>query len=391
MYRVISHCQGKGSLSHNNRTFQPKNADPNRKKDNIILVKESVADAYIHLFAEAVEEYNNKQKRNDRKIDDYYKSLFGRKPCNSVLTGNNKQKSFYEDLVQIGDMHDTPVGSDVAEIAKQCLVEYMKEWNVRNPNLYVFNAVIHMDEKTPHLHIDYIPVGHYKRGMSVQNGLAQALKEMGYGSGKDAINRWRKAERDVFADICFSHGLDVAEEEPGRGHSFTVDEYKEYQDQINELKSEIEAYEDELTEKINMFEAVSEAELNFKDIDNINSHVKSKKALNGSESVNISRSDYDKLLDMARAGVKSSVTIMSLENTISKLNKQVANVSYLTGKVVCLTKTVTNLENYKQSVDEFLLKKLLYEEWYQRCLRLEFEQAKFDRAMRTSFESENNR
>ena len=141
--KKISHVQGKGSIAHNNRTFQPKNADKERKKDNITLVKEPIGKAYERIFGEAVAEYNEKQMRADRRIDDYYEHLFHRKPCNEVITGANKQKSFYEDLVQIGDMNDTPCGSEDAEIAKECLVEYLNGWKQRNPNFELFNAVMH--------------------------------------------------------------------------------------------------------------------------------------------------------------------------------------------------------------------------------------------------------
>ena len=56
-----------------------------------------------------------------------------------------------------------------------------------------------MDEATPHLHIDYIPIGHYKRGQDTQNGIAQALKEM--ASAKARAIRWRAAEVEVLNAI----------------------------------------------------------------------------------------------------------------------------------------------------------------------------------------------
>lgn len=241
--RRASHVQGKGSIAHNNRTFQPKNADRERKKDNVTLVKEPIGKAYERIFGEAVAEYDAKQKRADRRIGNYYEYLFHRKPGNEVITGANKQKSFYEDLIQIGDMNDTPCGSEAGEIAKECLIEYMAGWEDRNPNFKVFNAVVHMDEATPHLHTDYIPVCHSKRGLSLQNGLAKALEEMGFGTGPNAISRWRERERGVFAEICRSHGFEVAAEQPGRGHSYTVDEYKELQDTKKALQEDIEILE----------------------------------------------------------------------------------------------------------------------------------------------------
>ena len=122
----------------------------------------------------------------------------------------------------------------------------MKGFQKRNPNFIVFNAVLHMDEATPHLHIDYIPIGHYSRGVPVQNGIAQALKEMGYGGGKDAINRWRQSERKALKEICISHGLEISDEAPGRGYSMKVEEYKEHQDKIHAYEQQEKALEAEI-------------------------------------------------------------------------------------------------------------------------------------------------
>lgn len=126
--KTISMCQGKGSLSHNNREFTAKNIDPSRTPDNIIFVQQDLGEAYHRLFDGVIANYNAKQKRNDRKIPDYFQHLFNREPSKSVITGANKQKSFYEDLVQIGTKDDTGVGTPDAEIAVACLKEYMEDF-----------------------------------------------------------------------------------------------------------------------------------------------------------------------------------------------------------------------------------------------------------------------
>ena len=238
----LSHCQGKGSLTHNNRKFNAKNVDGTRTKDNIVFVQQPIGEAYEQLFSQAVERYNARQKRADRIISkSYYEHTFKRDISQSVVTAADKRKSFYEDVVQIGDMKNTGVGSPDAEIATACLTEYMKGFQQRNPNFYVFNAVLHLDEATPHLHIDYIPVGHYKSGVDTRNGIAQALKEMGYGSGKDAISRWREAECKLLTEICERHGIQIAAPEKSRG-SLTVKQYKEYAkitEQVEEKKEEV--------------------------------------------------------------------------------------------------------------------------------------------------------
>ena len=137
-------------------------------------------------------------------------------------------------------MEDTGVGTEAAEKATACLCEYMRGFYERNPNFYVFNAVIHLDEKTPHLHIDYVPVGHYKRGVDTQNGIAQALKEMGYGTGKNAIAKWRQSEYLVFRRICEEQGFIISEPKKSRGVSFAVDEYKEIHQEKERLTEELQ-------------------------------------------------------------------------------------------------------------------------------------------------------
>lgn len=135
--KTISMCQGKGSLTHNNREFTAKNIDQSKTADNIIFIHQDLGEAYDYLFGEAVEKYNAFQKRNDRKISDYFQHLFNREPSKSVLTGANKQKSFYEDLVQIGTKDDTGVGSPDAEKAIVCLREYMEGFR-KEPRISTF-------------------------------------------------------------------------------------------------------------------------------------------------------------------------------------------------------------------------------------------------------------
>ena len=239
--RTISICQGKGSIGHNNRTFHTKNTDPARTKNNIVFVREHIGTAYDKLFAEAVKRYNAKQKRSDRKIKSgYFEYQFGQPVTETKLTSPDKRKSFYEYLIQLGTMEDTGVGTEAAEKATACLCEYMRGFAERNPNFYVFNAVIHLDEKTPHLHIDYVPVGHYKRGVDTQNGIAQALKEMGFGTGKNAIAKWRQSEYLIFREICEKNGFIISEPKKSRGVSFAVEEYKEIQHEKERLAEELQ-------------------------------------------------------------------------------------------------------------------------------------------------------
>ncbi|MDE6673061.1 MAG: plasmid recombination protein [Ruminococcus sp.] len=162
-YKRISFGQGKGSITHNNRNFIANNVDRNRIANNVTFISRHIGEVYDELFSGAVTRYNAHQKRNDRKIlGTYYEHLFHCKPSNSVITASDKRKSFYEDVVQIGKMEDSGYGTEDFQLVADCLMEYMNGFQARNPNFCVFNAVLHMDEATPHLHIDYIPIRHYR-------------------------------------------------------------------------------------------------------------------------------------------------------------------------------------------------------------------------------------
>lgn len=308
--KSISMCEGKGSLSHNNREFTAKNIDSSRTPNNIVFVQQELGEAYHQLFDEAVEKYNARQKRKDRKIGDYFEHLFNRPPGKSFIVNANKQKCFYEHLVYIGTKHDTGVGTPDAEITKECLREYMEGFQERNPNFYVFNAVMHLDESTPHLHIDYIPVGHFKNGLEVRNAKNKALEEMNFGKDAKANNRWRLSEWDILKNICNTHGIEISEPKKSRGYSYTVEEYGEHQDKINALNAEIERLTAECDETVAEFEKLSKKKVNITEIESI----EAKESMFGKK-VTLTQEGYDKLSDTAKKYV-------AMEKNIKKLKKE---------------------------------------------------------------------
>lgn len=270
MKKSISHVQGKGSLAHNNREFITNNVDRNRIKDNVIFKQEPIAEAYHKLFDGAVADFNAKQKRADRKKkESYFEDLFNRPPCQTVLTAANKEKSFYEDVVQVGLMSDTGVGTKDAEIVKECLTEYMEGFQERNPQFYVFNAVMHMDEATPHLHIDYIPVATgYKNGLAVRNGIAKALEQMGYGKAKDAISKWRESERGVLRNICERHGIEISEEQKDIDRKYlSVPEYKAMKTQKTLISKEMKVKQQQYDDISEELKPLCEIKENLKEVE----------------------------------------------------------------------------------------------------------------------------
>lgn len=239
----ISMPQGKGSQLHNRREYEkigkpiPDNIDVSKSSENITLVDKDIKQAYQEIFGEALEKYNAKQKRADRKIEDY---------CDHIKKSKNGEKLFYEDVVQWGSKEDFQK-PETRERAKEALVQYVKGFEERNQNLKLIGAYIHMDEASPHLHLDYIPVAQgYTRGLETRNSLDKAMKQMGYRPEKEsrknnATKLWKENERSVFGEICRNMGLEVEAERKARG-SLSVDEYKKARDQmIGEIEQEKEA------------------------------------------------------------------------------------------------------------------------------------------------------
>ncbi len=202
MERTISIMTGKGSLNHNDRKFYAENVDRNRTPDNVVYCNENIRTVYHKLFDEAVKNYNAKQTRSDRVIKNYYKK---------ISTESKQEKPFTEIIIQIGDKDDTGVGTENGLLAKKILDEYMKAFRDRNPYLYVFSAHLHLDEATPHLHIDFVPfTTGSKRGLETRVSLKGALEQQGFvGAGRSntELNQWRESEKEVLANIMLEHGI----------------------------------------------------------------------------------------------------------------------------------------------------------------------------------------
>lgn len=207
--KTISFPKGKGHLTHNNREFISNNVVPERTAWNRIYIQESLEQAYEKCFGQALMEYNAGQKRKDRRKENYLKE---------IENSGNKEKTFYENIVQIGKKDDTPVvGADgklteEAKAAIEILEQYAKTFQERNPNLYLFNCVMHLDEATPHLHIDYIPVANgYKTGMKTRNSLTKALQQMGFAKAvskkENETVAWQQRERAYLTELCQEKGL----------------------------------------------------------------------------------------------------------------------------------------------------------------------------------------
>lgn len=230
----ISMPQGRGNLAHNRRDYaeMPEHIDKSRMADNVTVVDRDIREVYEELFGDAVREFNSRQTHADRRIDDYYEHIRQSKQA------KGQKQVMYEDVVQWGKKEDFN-NPETRQTAKEALWEYASTWQERNPNLRLVGAYIHMDEASPHLHIDYVPVGHYSRGLKTKNALDKAMREMGIeprgeGAKGNATQCWKERERAYFGDICRAKGLRVDAEEQSTRKNLSVNEYKDARDRMRQ-------------------------------------------------------------------------------------------------------------------------------------------------------------
>ena len=147
---------------------------------------------YHELFDEALAAYNAKKKKTRDKIPDYYEHI----------RQSKQEKLFHEAIFQIGNLTDCGCGSPGGERAAAALKEFAESFQERNPHLRVFNMVLHMDEATPHLHVDFVPVAtEQSRGLSTRVSMKQALKQQGFeglGRKQTEWKAWMEREKNPY-------------------------------------------------------------------------------------------------------------------------------------------------------------------------------------------------
>ena len=221
MKRTISVMVGRGSVNHNSRKFHAKNTDPERSHLNVTYCHENIKAVYHELFDEALERYNAKQTRADRKIENYYEKI----------RSGKQEKPFHEIILQVGNKDDMSADSEDGQLAAAVLDEYMKDFRERNPNLRVFSAHLHMDEATPHLHIDFVPyTTGSKRGLDTRVSLKQALAAQGFKGGTRGDTEWSqwvRSEKEQLSNLMERHGIEWEDKGTHDKHLSVLDYKKE--------------------------------------------------------------------------------------------------------------------------------------------------------------------
>ena len=212
---------GRGSVNHNSRKFHAKNTDPERSHLNVTYCRENIKAVYHELFDEALERYNAKQTRADRRIENYYEKI----------RSGKQEKPFHEIILQVGNKDDMSADSDEGRLAAAVLDEYMKAFQERNPNLRVFLAHLHMDEATPHLHIDFVPfTTGSKWGLDTRVSLKQALAAQGFKGGTRGDTEWSqwvRSEKEQLSAVMERHGIEWEDKGTHDKHLSVLDYKKE--------------------------------------------------------------------------------------------------------------------------------------------------------------------
>ncbi len=251
MKRTISAMVGDGSVNHNSRKFKAENVDADRSHLNIDYCNETIKKIYHELFDKALKRYNDRQTRADRRIKNYYEKI----------RSGNQEKPFHELILQIGNKENMSAESENGLLAKQVLDEYYCGFQERNPQLRVFSAHLHMDEATPHLHIDFVPfTTGSKRGLDTRVSLKQALAAQGFKGGTRGDTEWSQwvqSEKEQLAKVMERYGLEWEHKGTHEKHLSVLDYKKQ------ERTKEIEQLENKLAEKTDEYKSISERVRNY--------------------------------------------------------------------------------------------------------------------------------
>ena len=194
---------------------------------------------YHELFDEALAAYNAKKKKTRDKIPDYYEHI----------RQSKQEKLFHEAIFQIGNLTDCGCGSPGGERAAAALKEFAESFQERNPHLRVFNMVLHMDEATPHLHVDFVPVAtEQSRGLSTRVSMKQALKQQGFeGMGRKQTEwkAWMEREKEALTEIAQAHEFEIISLGGGR-ERMELPEYRAAAQRLEAIQEQVTAAEQEI-------------------------------------------------------------------------------------------------------------------------------------------------
>lgn len=311
----------KGNFNHNRRTLSkvPENVDPTRTSFNKILIDKDIRQVYKEVFGEALAEYNANQvakKHPERQKKDYYSSI-----CH-----DKKTEPFREAVVQIGNKDKQIPRWESNEI----LQKFLKRFQENNPQLVVVGAYIHNDEATPHMHIDYVPVATYSKGLKTRVSNDKALNQMGY----KAWNDWKDSQMACLENLVREKGYDREYMNNSNRHIADVEKFKRVQKEVERLAN-------------NKLEEMELPDIPVPEI-KINPVTKS-------ESIKFTKAEFEQIKQVIEYQQTQIASLEAQKNTLSadfKISKQTINRIKNKPYVLENERLSTELEKI-QKVDKF--------------------------------------
>ena len=318
---TISGMTGAGSIRHNNRSFSAANVDRSRTEQNIVFCNEDLKQVYHMVFDEALAAYNAKKTKTRDKIPDYYEHI----------RQSKQEKLFHEAIFQIGNMSDCGCGTPDGERAAAALKDFAESFAERNPHLRVFNMVLHMDEATPHLHVDFIPVAtEQSRGLSTRVSMKQALKQQGFvGVGRKQTEwaAWMEREKEALTEIAQRHDFEIISLGTNRPH-MDLPQFKEAAARLEAVQQQTAAVEREVAELERQRDALKGTVRLLKEADRVNAplhDIQPEKTLTGAVK-GVTVDQVEQLKKMALRSVTDRHKVQELTEENTRLRSQVPSM-----------------------------------------------------------------
>lgn len=267
--------------------------------DNLVRDVKAV---YHQEFDEALKVYNENQTRADRKIEDYFEHV-----------ANKEQDMAVEIIIQVGDRAYWQEHCENKVFMRRIYRMLLEELQYQLPQFVVANAVVHMDEDSPHMHVVGVPVGTgYKKGISKQVSKRKVFtKDVLSIVLQDKLRAYANQKAEIIL------GEQIREKSKGRNHDLSVMEYKVLKEEIryDELKEQTDEkqQEKELLER--------EKKHLMQEYDTLSMRVEVKKM--DYEEVDERVKEANERADRIEAYIKTqSDTLVDLEEKTTKLERK---------------------------------------------------------------------
>lgn len=303
---AISTCSKLNGVSkHNERRYESKDYD--RSKIDIIYTHtgrglyKDVQAVYHNEFDEALQKYNDNQKREDRKIKDY---------LHHVSDSKNNDVAV-EIIIQLGDAeYWKDKDMDFKRSMKLYFEDQLERLKREMPDFKIANAVIHYEEKSPHMHVVGVPVAHgYKRGLEVRCSKTQIFTKNTLSKLQDVMRLNPKLPTKMII-VNRKDPIETKPKKKGRNFDFTKSELDEYTKERQEREAHLEELDQAISQKKQELAGLGDsARLKEKDIavlDEKIEHLRSdrKKAERDLEDVKSKLATFNKRADEAQAQLK---------------------------------------------------------------------------------------